>query len=88
MKLTLAEIAVAYNRCSKTFLKYVELLSIPHVKLGRDRLFDKDEVDQFLKQLNESSLTKRVDLGPSKVTRSVSPSSVQTVRYEQMLGLR
>jgi excisionase family DNA binding protein len=56
-RVTLKEMARLLNRCEKTFRKYVLEYKIPHIRLGRDMLFNVEEVNKFL--LN---LTMKTDL--------------------------
>ncbi|MFN6965257.1 MAG: hypothetical protein ACK4S4_16035 [Pyrinomonadaceae bacterium] len=83
-RLTLIEIAAEYHRHPKTFRKYVLKLDIPHVKLGRDMLFDRDQVRDFLESLGESKL--RVDLKRKTVSKKPARTG-ETKRYRDMLGI-
>jgi excisionase family DNA binding protein len=46
--LTLEEMAKELRRTAKTFRKYVSEYDIPHIRLGRDFLFDRDKVIAYL----------------------------------------
>lgn len=48
--LSLNEMAAQLNRCGKTFAKYVRKYDIPHIRLGRDMLFDPERVIAFLEE--------------------------------------
>jgi hypothetical protein len=85
-RLTLTQIAERYNRCTKTFLKYVDELGIPHIKLGRDRLFDPVEVDAYLRTIDRQN--KKPDLSRKKVSKKQAPSTNDSAFYESLLGLR
>ena len=83
-KLTLAEMAHAYSRCTKTFRKYVLALGIPHAKLGRDMLFDPVRVDEFL-----LGLTHRGDRPKDTVSsrkKSMSPTDRGQSEFAGILG--
>jgi excisionase family DNA binding protein len=50
-RVTLKQMANHLNRCEKTFRKYVVEYKIPHIRLGRDMLFNVEEVENFLLNL-------------------------------------
>ncbi len=74
-RLTLSEIASEYNRCTKTFRKYVIDLGIPHIKLGRDMLFDRDQVRDFLEKRTTPALKVDLKRKPVRSKRSLPRSS-------------
>ena len=83
MLLTLSEMADECNRSAKTFRKYVDKLSIPHVRLGRDLLFDKDEVLAYLKSLTKQHPEQTLDPAkPRMRSRAVGKG-----RFAEALGL-
>lgn len=57
--LNLSEMASRLNRCTKTFTKYVDQYDIPHIRLGRDLLFDPVKVETYLENYHEKKREKR-----------------------------
>lgn len=90
-RVTLKEIARLMNRCEKTFRKYVIKYKIPHIRLGRDMLFDVAEVENHLRKLtmaeqiaefNENSFEPK-----AKTTKTRPNSNKSKNRYAELLGL-
>lgn len=71
--LTSQEMAQRLNRCQKTFAKYVRSYKIPHIKLGRDMLFDEAEVIAFLKDLSQETRSPAI----RKVKRTIVHATVE-----------
>lgn len=57
--LSLSEMATRLNRCTKTFIKYVDAYDIPHIRLGRDLLFDPVKVETYLENYHEKKRESR-----------------------------
>lgn len=55
-----SEMAARLNRCSKTFLKYVDKYDIPHIRLGRDLLFDPVKVKDYLENYHQKRTATRL----------------------------
>jgi hypothetical protein len=82
--LTLSQMAERLNRSSKTFLKYVSLYDVPHIRMGRDLLFDEGKVVAHLEKITEKKKTRRAELAkPVKRARVVGPKS----QLSEALGL-
>lgn len=86
-RLKLREIAQIYGRKPKQFRKYVHEFMIPHIRLGRDMMFDPQQVEKFLEELTLSRMTPDPDLKPNtpKPRRKPKPADG---RYADMLGLK
>lgn len=63
---TLKEMARYLNRCERTLRKYVAEYDIPHIRLGRDLLFNRLEVENFLKTKTVSEIKKESLKEPKK----------------------
>ena len=86
------------SRSAKQFRADVKKYEIPHLKLGRDRLFDPNEVEQVLlvrqsAQSNASATQEK----PATISHQKAVYKTQsnakdeqdaTTRYELLLGLR
>lgn len=81
--LTLSEMAGRVNRSTKTFRKYVLEYSVPHVRLGRDLLFDEAEVLAYLKTLTDKKQEKRLKLARPRVRARLHGKG----RFADQLGL-
>ena len=77
--------AARLNRSTKTFRKYVDEYDIPHVRLGRDLLFDRAEVEAYLKAETVKRRQKRYELAKPKRRHYSTP--VESDKYAQLLGL-
>ena len=91
-RVTLKEMARLLNRCEKTFRKYVLEYKIPHIRLGRDMLFDAEEVEKFLLNLTmESSLNsagkKPVNARKYGVKNNSSKLRKTQNKYAKLLGI-
>lgn len=73
--LTSFEMAQRLNRCKKTFAKYVRAYEIPHIKLGRDMLFDEAEVIAFLKNLSQQPQTAAARKGKRTIVHAAAERS-------------
>lgn len=62
--LTSSEMAARLNRCPKTFLKYVEAYNVPHIRLGRDLLFDPVKVENYLENYHQKKTEARTRKAP------------------------
>jgi hypothetical protein len=82
--ITLKEMAKILSRCPKTFARYVELYDIPHIRLGRDLLFDPAKVEAHLEAQSEKRRTKRIELAKPRIRNY---PNADTDRYAQLLGL-
>jgi excisionase family DNA binding protein len=69
-RVTLKEMAEILNRCPKTFRKYVEKYNIPHIRLGRDMLFDVQEVENHLKNRTLSEIKTDTPTSPKTKLKS------------------
>lgn len=73
--LTSQEMAQRLNRCQKTFAKYVRSYGIPHIKLGRDMLFDEVEVIAFLKDMSKQPRAAAVRKGKRTIVHAAAERS-------------
>jgi hypothetical protein len=80
-RLTLEQMAFKLNRCSKTFRKYVATYEIPHIRLGRDLLFDEAEV---IRHLKARSTNTKIKLERKSVQK---PKPSGNERYAKLLNL-
>ena len=77
------------NRSAKQFRKDVAKQLIPHIVLGRTKLFDQTEVENFLRSQATKSAEIEVDTKP-KSKRTSKPhknKSSETLHYKKLLGL-
>lgn len=82
--LTLSEMAKRVNRSTKTFRKYVLEYDVPHIRMGRDLLFDEGKTLAHLEKITEQNKAKRVVSTKSEIrSRVVGPKS----RLSEALGL-
>lgn len=58
--LTLSQMAERCNRSTKTFRKYVLEYDVPHIRMGRDLLFDENKVHAHLEKITERRRIRRV----------------------------
>lgn len=89
-RLTLNEMAQRLNRCPKTFRKYIVEYRIPHIRLGRDMLFDANEVENFLSHLtmiNQAAVHKNQRSAAGKVKTKLHTKNKTNNRYASLLGL-
>jgi len=77
--LTLSQMAERLNRCPKTFRKYVEELDIPHIRLGRDFLFDPDEVTAYLR-VHTTERRSRKRFTPTRLKRQIESALAKRLR--------
>ena len=80
MLLTLTQMAERLNRCPKTFRKYVDALDIPHIRLGRDLLFDAAEVTAHLKAQSEIKRERRRNNAPVRVRSGVKSPTTELAK--------
>ncbi len=88
-RITLSEMAIRLNRSAKTFRKYVILYKIPHIKLGRDMLFDPSKVERFLESF--AATEQSPDAPPKIVSKKkieINSPSAQKDFFLRELGLR
>lgn len=91
-RIPLKEMARLLNRCEKTFRKYVVEYKIPHIRLGRDLLFNVAEVENYLKNLtmekqnSESNETNSSGL-KSKIKITLKEQKKTKNKYANLLGL-
>ena len=88
---TLKEMAALLNRCERTFRKYVIEYKIPHIRLGRDMLFDAAEVESHLKNLTMEALNSELVHTPAKIIpetkrNAINPNKSKN-KYADLLGL-
>lgn len=91
-RLTLKQMARHLNRCEKTFRKYVLEYKIPHIRLGRDMLFDAEKVENFLQNLTMSNNSvetdgKFVSSTKSKRKTHISKLNKPQNKYAKLLGI-
>lgn len=96
-RVKLPEMARLLSRSPKQFRRDVANYEIPHLKLGRDKLFDPEEVEQLLlsksfePRLSRSrSSTKSKPVNSSLIPKTLPENSTakeRKRRYEIMLGL-
>lgn len=87
--LTLKEMAHRLNRCERTFRKYVDEYGIPHIRLGRDLLFNHLEVESFLKNKTaaESVAGTRLETKTKSAQTSKTLPRYQGNRFASLLEL-
>jgi excisionase family DNA binding protein len=91
-RVTLKEMARLLNRCEKTFRKYVVEYQIPHICLGRDMLFNVEEVESYLKNMtmmneNSTSAAAATTKSKSKSKRNKTNLDKSKNKYANLLGL-
>ena len=90
-RIPLKEMARLLNRCEKTFRKYVIEYKIPHIRLGRDMLFNVAEVENYLKNLTmesqNSELDKKITGLKSKSKITLKEQGKTKNKYANLLGL-
>jgi excisionase family DNA binding protein len=91
-RVTLKQMADHLNRCEKTFRKYVLEYKIPHIRLGRDMLFDTEEVESFLLNLTMSGEQSLVFENSKKtknssVKKNLSNQNKSQNKYANLLGI-
>ncbi|HRH43840.1 MAG TPA: helix-turn-helix domain-containing protein [Pyrinomonadaceae bacterium] len=90
-RVSLQEMARLLNRCEKTFRKYVIQYQIPHIRLGRDMLFDPSEVENYLTEMT----MKNLELENNTISKDEKSKGKKTkinlnkpnTRYAKLLGL-
>lgn len=89
---TVKQMAFLLCRCERTFRKYVRQYKIPHIRLGRDMLFNPQDVENYLKNLTfinqppdpaGDNLTKE----KVRIKRNVNHLNNSRNKYAQLLGL-
>lgn len=80
------------NRCEKTFRKYVSEYKIPHIRLGRDMLFNIEEVENYLLNLTMTDMYSSERKKPEKKKISHGkknlPNQNKTQnKYAKLLGI-
>ncbi len=90
-RVTLKEMARILHRCEKTFRKYVGEYKIPHIRLGRDMLFNVAEVENHLRNFTITTQNiepvKNSSGARSKSKRTLTNSDKSKNRYANLLGL-
>ena len=91
-RVKLPEMARILSRSTKQFRADVKRYAIPHLQLGRDKLFNPEEVEEFLTASQEISVTlKSTELlmGSKSLAASNATNSetLNTKRYKSLLGL-
>src|SRR5687768_12079828 len=91
-RLTLKQMADYLNRCEKTFRKYVLEYKIPHIRLGRDMLFNAEEVETYLVNLTMSEARNidsedSVKAAKSKIRKNVTKINKYQNKYAKLLGI-
>jgi excisionase family DNA binding protein len=89
---TLKEMAEILNRCPKTFRKYVEKYNIPHIRLGRDMLFNALEVVTFLRDMTVRCQETEAEVNPIPEKTSENKTNSKELnksqnKYANLLGL-
>lgn len=79
--LTLSQMAERCNRSTKTFRKYVLDYDVPHIRMGRDLLFDENKVLAHLEKITEQKKTRRLELSKPRI------SARGEGRFAERLGL-
>lgn len=80
------------SRCVKQFRKDVKKYNIPHIELGRDKLFDPERVIQYLTVEEQSPVHTTLVLSPTddsppKNSQKIKFEIIKTERYKSLLGL-
>lgn len=90
-RIKLPEMACLLSRSPKQFRVDVFTYRIPHIQLGRNKLFDPEEVERYLienGQTNAASLpAESGSFRSTKPTRIAKSDATQSNRYETLLGL-
>jgi len=90
-RITIKEMAQRLNRCEKTFRKYVIEYKIPHIRLGRDMLFNADEVESYLLNLTMKSADSLSDASSAKTkaktNKSLKHQDKSKNKYAKLLGI-
>jgi excisionase family DNA binding protein len=91
-RLTLKQMANHLNRCEKTFRKYVVEYKIPHIRLGRDMLFDAEEVEIYLLNLTMkddfTEADKKIETARKfGVKNKLSKLNKSQNKYAKLLGI-
>lgn len=90
-RVTLKEMARLLNRCEKTFRKYVCEYQIPHIRLGRDMLFNVSEVENYLKFMTMTHSKEQAQRNSTKVIsktkRNLNNLDKSKNKYANLLGI-
>jgi hypothetical protein len=91
-RIKLPEMARLLSRSAKQFRVDVKKYSIPHLCLGRDKLFDPEEVERFLtgkqEPIAKHTLTQLFVVANSpKHSQKTETETLHTERYKSLLGL-
>lgn len=91
-RIKLPEMARLLSRSAKQFRADVKKYNIPHLRLGRDKLFDPEEVERFL--TGEQEVVAKHTLSQSfaavnspKHFQKSEIKTPQTERYKRLVGL-
>ena len=89
---TVKQMSALLNRCERTFRKYVRQYKIPHIRLGRDMLFNPPEVENYLKNLtlvNQPGDPAAANYFKEKLKTKRNVNSLNNSRnkYARLLGL-
>jgi len=90
-RIKLPEMARLLSRSIKQFRADVCNYQIPHIQLGRNKLFDPIEVERYLTEYKHTplpiSVNKTTNISPTKSSRINKSNSSQSNRYQSLLGL-
>lgn len=86
----LSEMAKLLNRSAKQFRKDVAKQMIPHIILGKTKMFDQTEVENFLRSQTTNSAEIEVNKKNKRRKTSNSPKnkSTENLHYKELLGLK
>lgn len=90
-RIKLPEMARLLSRSIKQFRADVCNYQIPYIQLGRNKLFDPQEVEQYLIEYklsnSTSSATRSSNFPSTKPSKFIKTDSSQINRYQALLGL-
>lgn len=90
-RIKLPEMARLLSRSSKQFRADVSTYRIPHIQLGRNKLFDPEEVERYLIQNSQTSAApspaESGSIRSTKPSRIAKSDPTQSNRYQTLLGL-
>lgn len=92
-RIKLPEMAKLLSRSVKQFRVDVRLYNIPFIQLGRNKLFNPQEVEEHLSAQAEPKASSKTEKFPSttsmsKRKRFTTTSEPSESRYKTLLGLR
>ena len=90
-RIKLPAMARLLSRSIKQFRADVCNYQIPYIQLGRNKLFDPEEVERYLIEFrlanSASSTTQSSNFHSTKPHKIIKPDSGQSNRYQTLLGL-